>query len=395
MWRIIAIACLIQATATSEVFTRRKRDVNPECHMNVSQLISYCGYPNEKYEVLTADGYYLTINRIPSGAGNHVVKGGKPAVLLIHGLLAEARSWIINMPRNSLGFVLADAGYDVWLGNCRGTTWSKKHQTLLDNQDEFWDFSFHEIAMYDLPAMINFILKKTGQKQLYYVGHSQGTTVGFIAFSVMPELSQKIKMFVALAPVVSIKHVSVPMLKLLSSLPEHTAKDIFGNKSYSLFNKSTRNFFIKLCSSGFMNKLCASTVYFAFGLNMKNLNVSRIDVLISIFPDTTSIKTLIHWKQTRESGFRYFDYRSENQVKYNQSCPPPYKIEDMTVPVVAWSGAKDVFASPEDTKNLLPRISNLVYHHCVPGWDHFDFIGNLNVTRLIYYKIIEFMGKSP
>jgi triacylglycerol esterase/lipase EstA (alpha/beta hydrolase family) len=28
---------------------------------------------------------------------------------------------------------------------------------------------------YDLSATINFIVKKTGQKQIYYVGHSQGT----------------------------------------------------------------------------------------------------------------------------------------------------------------------------------------------------------------------------
>jgi pimeloyl-ACP methyl ester carboxylesterase len=31
---------------------------------------------------------------------------------------------------------------------------------------------------YDLPATINFILDKTGQKQIYYIGHSQGTLLG-------------------------------------------------------------------------------------------------------------------------------------------------------------------------------------------------------------------------
>ena len=37
------------------------------------------------------------------------------------------------------------------------------------------------MAMYDLPAMINFVLQKTGQKQIYYVGYSQGCTIGALA----------------------------------------------------------------------------------------------------------------------------------------------------------------------------------------------------------------------
>lgn len=39
-------------------------------------------------------------------------------------------------------------------------------------------FSFHEMAMEDLPAIIYFILAKTRQKQLFYVGYSQGSTIG-------------------------------------------------------------------------------------------------------------------------------------------------------------------------------------------------------------------------
>ena len=34
------------------------------------------------------------------------------------------------------------------------------------------------MAKYDLPASINYIINKTGQEQVYYVGHSQGNTVG-------------------------------------------------------------------------------------------------------------------------------------------------------------------------------------------------------------------------
>ncbi|XP_053165568.1 lysosomal acid lipase/cholesteryl ester hydrolase-like [Hemicordylus capensis] len=395
MWWFVAIVCLIQATASSEELTRRIRDVNPETHMNISESISYKGYPSEEYEVLTDDGYYLAINRIPGGKNNLTITARpKPVVLLGHGILAESKLWMINMANKSLPFILADAGYDVWLGNNRGTAWSKKHLYLSADQEEFWDFSFHEMAMYDLPGMINFILKKTGQEQLHYIGDSQGCAIGFIAFSTMPELAKKIKMFFALAPVVSVKHVPSPAVKLLSSVSEHTIKDIFGKKDFTLLNPAGKTFLTKLCNYGFMNKLCNFALLFAGGFNAGNINMSQAEVLTSCFPDTTSIKNLLHWRQTGESGFRYFDYGSENQVRYNQSIPPSYKVEDMMVPTAVWSGGKDMIANPENMENLISRITNLVYYCHFPDWTHWDFVGGMNAPQRMYYKVVEMIERS-
>ena len=47
--------------------------------------------------------------------------------------------------------------------------------------------------------MLNYALEVSGQDQLSYVGHSQGTAMGLGGFSSMPELVAKIKLFVALA----------------------------------------------------------------------------------------------------------------------------------------------------------------------------------------------------
>lgn len=72
------------------------------------------------------------------------------------------------------GYHLADAGFDVWMGNARGTRNSRKHITL-DPDDEkdkfpFFDFSFEEIGTKDIPAMVDYALRVTGQSQLHYIG---------------------------------------------------------------------------------------------------------------------------------------------------------------------------------------------------------------------------------
>ena len=82
--------------------------------------------------------------------GRHV----KQAVLLQHGLDMSADSWFYQDREGAtpMPIQLWEAGYDVWLGNNRGTSHSKG---TVDNKHpaEYWDFSFAEIGMHDLPAM--------------------------------------------------------------------------------------------------------------------------------------------------------------------------------------------------------------------------------------------------
>ena len=79
--------------------------------------------------------------------------------------------------------MLADSGYDVWMGNVRGNTYSRNHTTTSPKSPKFWDFSFDEMAAGDLPAMVNYVTETTGRSKIFYIGHSQGTEMGFIEFS--------------------------------------------------------------------------------------------------------------------------------------------------------------------------------------------------------------------
>ena len=107
--------------------------------------------------------------------------------------------------------------------NVRGNTYSRKHIKYTPKHATFWEFSFHEMGKYDLPATINYVLNQTEHKQLHYVGHSQGTMTFFIMCSERPEMCDKVMLMQALAPVAYIKHAKSPVVEFLAFFSEPLA----------------------------------------------------------------------------------------------------------------------------------------------------------------------------
>ncbi|XP_032738939.1 lipase member N isoform X2 [Lontra canadensis] len=319
MWLVLTTTCcLICGTLNAGRFFNLENEANPEVWMNISEIITYNGYPSEEYEVTTQDGYILSVNRIPHGRRDARSPGPRPVVYLQHALFADNASWLENYANGSLGFLLADAGYDVWMGNSRGNTWSRRHRTLSVNEEKFWAFSFDEMAKYDLPAIVDLIINKTGQEKLYFIGHSLGTTIGFVAFSTMPELAQRIKMNFALGPVVSFKYPTGIFTRFFL-LPTSIIKGIFGTKG--VFLKTGREPALKICNNKILWVICSELMSLWAGNNKKNMNMSRMDVYISHAPTGSSMQNILHIKQLyRSDEFRAYDWGSEaeNMLHYNQ-----------------------------------------------------------------------------
>lgn len=82
------------------------------------------------------------------------------------------------------------------MGNARGNKNSRHHVSLNpdDNKEkqEFFNFSWEEIALYDLSAMIDYTLASTNKEKLHYIGHSQGGTAFLVLISMKPEYNKRI-----------------------------------------------------------------------------------------------------------------------------------------------------------------------------------------------------------
>ncbi|KAK2505408.1 hypothetical protein MC885_005364 [Smutsia gigantea] len=396
MWLLLTVASLICALGTTHGFFGKLDPENPEVNMNISQMISYWGYPSEEYEVFTEDGYILRIYRIPYGKKNSENRGRRPVVFLQHGLLTSATNWISNLPNNSLGFILADAGFDVWMANSRGNTWSRRNIYYSSDSAEFWAFSFDEMAKYDLPSTIDLILKKTGQQKLHYVGHSQGTTIGFIAFSTNPELAKRIKTFYALAPVATVKQ-SKSLLKKLTRVPPFLLRLIFGYKIFYPHSFFDQFLATEVCSREALDRLCKNVLFIFCGFDNKNLNTSRLDVYLSHNPAGTSVQNVLHWTQAARSGkFQAFNWGSpvQNMMHHDQPIPPIYNVTAMNVPTAVWNGGNDLLADPGDVDVLLTKLPNLIHHKKIPPYNHLDFIWAMDAPQEIYNEIISMMGKD-
>lgn len=89
---------------------------------------------------------------------------------------------------------------------------------LSSSENGFWDFSFHEMGYYDLPATIDYIVANTGQKKINYIGHSQGTTSFFVMLSEKPQYNDKINKFIAYAPIIYANNIRSPIVDVFSKI---------------------------------------------------------------------------------------------------------------------------------------------------------------------------------
>jgi pimeloyl-ACP methyl ester carboxylesterase len=322
------------------------------------------GYPLEEHFVETPSGYVLRVFRIKHGRKQQPQQQQqqqRPVVHLQHGLLGAGSDWALNGPGYSLAFVLADAGYDVFLGNVRANTYSRNHTRLDPSSAAFWAFTWDEIASEDLPAMLSMELELTGADALAYVGHSQGTTVLLALLASRPEWAAKISLGVLLAPVAVATHVASPFLVALARLNTDLLFELLGVHEFLPSGAALAAFDTGLCRAE--PALCVNALAMIAGYNPSNIDSARLPVYLNHTPSGTSVVNMEHWCQAVRArdprAFSMFDFgtrcatargapRACNQRAYGRLEPPEYNLSRITTPLALFAGGRDRLADPAD-----------------------------------------------
>jgi len=399
----VAVNAKVSKTAEDRFSERHEAVKDLPSGLTTPELIKYWGYPVEEHWVQTEDGYILGLHRIPHGK-DQTPGGDRPVVYLQHALITSSALWSFGPPKKSLAYVLADQGYDVWMGNSRGNPYSKNHTYLepcsTSRCKEFWDFDWHEGGMYDVTAGIDFALSYTGQDSVYYCGHSMGTTQYFVMLSMKPEYNEKIKVGVVLAPPVYMGHATNFIFEIASWAGGiENIYHLFGQYEFLPHYDVISWIGDLLCGDDhpFTNTLCMNIGFLLLGFNPGQLNGTMIPTYLDHVPESSSTRTFAHYAQLHLSkNFEAYDFgETGNILHYHQSTPPVYDLSKVTAPTAIFKGDADDLVSLIDVDILVNRLPNVVFDHLVEldGWTHTDYVISMDADVLVYDYVVDVFSK--
>ena len=340
------------------------------------------GYELEENPVTTEDGFILSVWHLQPKKPNGKV------VFLQHGL-ADTAWTFFQLKHKSLPFFLLQEGYDLWLGNIRGSIFSSKHTTKKIKAD-YNNFTIDEFVKYDLPAMVDYVKSRTGVKKLSYIAHSQGSTMFFMLTMNNPEYVQNnFDHFASVGTVPNIAHTHFTPIEILDKISGILkAIKIFDTINLSNAQRNLVSGFCKL-SPG----ICGKFFDLASALHpSKRMNYNDIYNFMYYYPGGVSKTNLLHWSQIHK--MKQLVYYNPNFEK--EQTAVPYNVENLKKWKIKSLIARtddDTFSSYEDVTEFYMNVEDksLIEILDLKDYSHLDVLAAESAYEEIYMPIINFL----
>ena len=359
-------------------------------------FISKLNIKLEEATIVTEDRY---INNVWILESNDPLNRNGKSVILQHGLLDGAFSFLI-LGEDSLAKKLCDEGYTLYLPYIRGTQFSRSHLDYDSSlNSDYWDFSFDQMAQYDLPSIVNYAKQRDEVEKVYYIGHSQGTLIYFLSYMNNPEFLEKnIEKFIALGTVPNVNNAPHVLIKLFE---KSKILNILPFKNFLTFPKDIGQIFVPFCTSK-AKILCNSILSFAFSgaKETGRIDYERLGKNIYLYePGGTSVQNMKHWIQIYTAKkLQKYDYgsKSENKKHYGTEKPPVYdldKFKKYSIPSLMTISDADPFSNPQDVLEFINNIEdkNVVNLLSLSNYNHIDYFWADSAIEDVFPKVLEFL----
>ncbi|KAI8904179.1 Alpha/Beta hydrolase protein [Powellomyces hirtus] len=399
---------------------------------NTGALIEFWGYPCEKHEVQTKDGYVLTLFRIPNPQGGMTaytapVPYRRPPVILWHGLCINSAAFCCSpggVDKN-LALYLADEGFDVWLANSRGSFMSRKHAHWPSAEEimfhsRYWAYvGMDEMAKFDVPAVVDHVLRVTQWSKVGYIGYSQGTTKMFMSLSLSEEMNEKIAVFVGLAPAMKPKPVANAALSGLTTSFSPSALFL----ALGCWSALPHAEWVRVrVFADMYGRIIHNSIQWLLGWQNDKYPREWWPALYRHLYGGGSVRNIVHWFQIiTEQTFTPYDHEraphslppigappntstgsssthhSAHTSSHIQTYAPkrigpcPYPTHHITTPMHLFCGENDnISDNPHYNTAFGPNARVTI----VPDYEHMDFLWAPNAKDAVWSSVVDALGEA-
>ncbi|RAL38818.1 hypothetical protein DM860_015179 [Cuscuta australis] len=253
----------------------------------------------------------------------------------------------------------------------------------------FLDWSWQELALYDLAEMTRYVYSITNSK-VSIVGHSQGTIISLAALT-QPNIVEMVEAAALLCPISYLDHMTSTFV--LRMVKMYLDEVILALGVHELNFKS-------VLATRIMDMMCDGHVNcddMLSAITGKDccFNSSRIDLYLDYEPHPSSTKNLIHlFQMIRKGTFAKYDYgRWKNLILYGQRNPPEFDLSEIPQSLPLWMGygGNDALADVADVEHTLRELKGKPDVLYLGDYGHIDFILSVRSKEDVYDSMVGFL----
>eukprot|EP00794_Sanderia_malayensis_P000596 gene596-1257_t len=379
----------------------KKKDFDPNAPQRVKRPLKTNGVVPVICRVFTEDNVELRLTRYNGG--------GKGPLIVAHGMGTNIILFTVDtIQKNFLEFSL-EQGYDVWLFDLRLSTACPWISSLCY-------YSIDDIIMYDWPAAVNFVIEKTGKKDVQIVAHCVSSValwgsllsgrlkgkVRSVVFSQAMALTEGSFMNRLKSKLHASKFMQNMGFKVVTANPYEEKKS--GPPCLSCLSAVATDTFTdkdEHCNSDACHRV---TFFYGLIYEHANFNVATHDILHEVFGCAASgyFNHLSRMFRARKILDKNGNDVYMPGANYNGLCNKTNQemewISNIDLPTYIFIGSENESFTPAAAKVMHDAMKS--YHpnqdhefHVIPGYGHVDHFIGKNACYDVWPDMLRFLDK--